>query len=178
MLYSHNPVYDNFGFVRSQKYNKSISLSDQKTVSKNLHSTRNAKWRRQKAWQWIHCTAPASWPPCPSCHSCSWSTWWPPASPQLWATIKFLPGLQLPPWSCDLVTAEVVTSCQLQLEDLLPQLDCARVEILAWTYEGTAGTLVTLDWEFGNCDVTRSWVLMKCSWCIVYLFLITVSDPK
>merc|ERR1719297_215071 len=58
------------------------------------------------------------------------------------AAIKFLPGLQPPPCSCDLVTAEAVTSCQLggatlQLEDALPQLDCARAEISAWTNEST-----------------------------------------
>ena len=66
-----------------------------------------------------------------------------------------LPGLQPPPCSCDLVTAEAVTSCQLggatlQLEDALPQLDCARAEISAWTNESTVfvGTRVTLDCDW------------------------------
>ena len=71
------------------------------------------------------------------------------------ALIRFLPGLQPPPCSCDLVTAEAVTSCQLggatlQLEDALPQLDCARAEISAWTNESTVfvGTRVTLDCDW------------------------------
>ena len=66
-----------------------------------------------------------------------------------------LPGLQPPPCSCDLVTAEAVTSCQLggatlQLEDALPQLDCARAAISAWTNESTVfvGTRVTLDCDW------------------------------
>ena len=95
MLYSHNPVYDNFGFVRSQKYNKSISLSDQKTVSKNLHSTRNAKCENST----LHYTSLLTSLPQLSQlqleHLVAASL---PA-----AAIKFLPGLQLPPWSCDLV---------------------------------------------------------------------------
>ena len=71
------------------------------------------------------------------------------------AVHKFLPELQPPPCSCDLVTAEAVTSCQLggatlQLEDALPQLDCARAEISAWTNESTVfvGTRVTLDCDW------------------------------
>ena len=71
------------------------------------------------------------------------------------AVHKFLPELQPPPCSCDLFTAEAVTSCQLggatlQLEDALPQLDCARAEISAWTNESTVfvGTRVTLDCDW------------------------------
>ena len=75
----------------------------------------------------------------------------------LWMELfeALLPGLQPPPCSCDLVTAEAVTSCQLggatlQLEDALPQLDCARAEISAWTNESTVfvGTRVTLDCDW------------------------------